>query len=82
VAALLRVAERLNFRVRQARAPMPAAPDDFSAFHQNGADHRVRRSRAIAAPREAQGKEQMMKFIISNHNHPKWKFGMRLYAEI
>jgi hypothetical protein len=37
------------FRVRQSRAPMPAAPDDFSAFHQHRADHRIRRSRAVAA---------------------------------
>lgn len=55
VTALLRVAERLDFRVWQARAPMPAASDDFSALHQNRAYHRIRRSRAVAAPGEPEG---------------------------
>src|ERR1700739_2374626 len=52
VAAFLRVAERLDFRVRQTHAPMPAAPDDFSTFHQHRADHWIRRSRAPAPPGE------------------------------
>jgi hypothetical protein len=43
---------------------MPAAPDDFSAFHQHGADHRIRRSRAIAAPGEPEGEAHMMQFAF------------------
>src|SRR5665213_1992928 len=49
------VEQRLDFRVRQTRAPMPAAPDDFAAFDQHRADHRIRRSRAAAAPGEPEG---------------------------
>jgi len=52
----LRVMERLDFRVRQARAPMPAAPDDFAIVHQHRANHRIRRGRAVTAPGEAEGK--------------------------
>jgi hypothetical protein len=37
----LRVAQRFDFGMWQTRAAMPAAPYDFSAFHQYGADHRV-----------------------------------------
>ena len=56
VATLLRVAERLNFRVWQARAPMPAAADGFAALHQHRAHHRIRRSRAVATPGKPEGK--------------------------
>ena len=55
VAVLLRVTERRDFRVGLARAPMPAAPDDFSALHQHRADHGIGRSRAKTAPGEAKG---------------------------
>ncbi len=58
VAALLRVAKRLNFRMGFACAPMPAAPDDFSAFHQHRANHRVGRSRAVAALRQTQSRRR------------------------
>jgi hypothetical protein len=55
VPALLRVAERLDFRVWSTRVPVPAAPDDFSAFDQNRADHWIRRSRAAASARQIKG---------------------------
>src|ERR1019366_5062331 len=55
VAAFLRVAERLDFRMRQTGALMPATPDDFPAFHQHCADHRNWRSRAVAAPGKPEG---------------------------
>jgi hypothetical protein len=55
LAAFLSIAERLDFRVRQAGAPMPAAPDDFSTFHQYRADHWIRRSRVVTAPGEPEG---------------------------
>ena len=48
------VEQRLDFRVRPAGAPMPALADDFALFQQHRADHRVRRGRAITAPRKAQ----------------------------
>jgi hypothetical protein len=51
---MLAVAESLDFGVRQARAPVPAASDDFSTFQENRADYRVRRSQATRARREAQ----------------------------
>jgi hypothetical protein len=56
VTVLLCVVKRLDFGVWQARAPMPAAPDDFPALHQYCAHHRIRRSHAVAALREAQRK--------------------------
>ena len=56
VAVFLRVAERLDFRVRQACAPVPAVADDFSAFDQNRADHRIRRRCAEASPGEPERK--------------------------
>jgi hypothetical protein len=55
MAAFLRVAERLDFRVRSAGAPVPAASDDFAAFHQYRAHHWIRRSRAVTAPGEPEG---------------------------
>ena len=55
VAVFLCVAKRLDFRVRQTSAPMPAAPDDFPAPHKQRADHRIWRSFAIAAPGEPEG---------------------------
>ena len=72
VTALLSVAERLDFRVRQTRAPMPAAADDFPAFHQHRADHRIRRSRAEAAPCEPKGEAHEL--VISHHAHRiRWR---------
>jgi len=66
VTAFVRAAKRLDFRVRQARAPMPAASDDFAAFHQHRADHWIRRSRAVAAPGEAQSRPHPAQFATAD----------------
>jgi hypothetical protein len=50
----VRVTERLDFRVRQTRSPMPSAPDDFAAPNQHRPDHRIRRSLSEATARQAQ----------------------------
>src|ERR1700679_118148 len=63
VPAFLRVPERLDFRVRQTRAPMPATPDDFAVFHQYRANHRVRGSRAVTASGEAKGEMNFSQII-------------------
>ena len=55
VAVILRVAEGFDFCVWPAGAPVPAAADDFAAFHQHCADQRIWRSRAVAAPGKAKG---------------------------
>ena len=55
VPPLLRISERLNFRMRLARAMMPAAPNDFAPLDQDCADHGVWRSRAIAPAGQTQG---------------------------
>jgi hypothetical protein len=64
--AFLRIAERLDFRVRQTRSPVPAAPDDLTAFHQHRADHWIRRSRAVAAPGEPEGEAHKLGFFSSH----------------
>jgi hypothetical protein len=51
---LLRIAERLDFRMGFSRTVMPASPDDLAPFHQHRPDHRVGRSRPIAPPGQAQ----------------------------
>ena len=70
LAALLCVAERLDFRVRQTRAPVPAAADDFSVFHQYGADHRIWRRGAEAAPGKPESKAHE-----SGVRHPGYRNG-------
>src|SRR5689334_16018042 len=47
-AMFIRFAEGLNFRMRQARAPMPSTRDDLGIFHQDRTDHGIRGGRAIA----------------------------------
>ena len=49
----LRIANRFHFRVRFARAMMPALADDFGVLHQHRADHWVGRSQPVGAAREA-----------------------------
>ena len=66
VPALFGIIKRLDFRVRQTSAPMPAAPDDFTAFHQNRANHRIGRSQAVAAPGEPEGVSHE---VVTQHLH-------------
>ena len=64
MAVFLRIAERLNFRVWSARAPVPAAPDEFSALHQYRADRRIRRRCAATAPRQTDGLSHVIQIIF------------------
>lgn len=64
ISALLRIAKRLDFRVWFARVPVPAASDDFAALHQHRADHRIGRSRAVAAPGEADGLSHVIQIFL------------------
>jgi hypothetical protein len=45
---------------------VPAAPDDFAAFHQHRADYRIWRSRAKAAPGEPQGFPHPAQLVIAD----------------
>jgi hypothetical protein len=52
------VVKRFDFCVRQTRAPMPAASDDFPLFYQYRADHRIGRSHAQAPSGKPERKAQ------------------------
>ena len=54
VVALFAVAQRLDLRVRQPRAPVPAASDDFPMLDEDCADQRVGGSLLVRAGRKAQ----------------------------
>jgi hypothetical protein len=64
MAVFLPITERLDFRVWFARAPVPAAPDDFAAFYQYRADRRIRRRQATTAPRQTDGLSHVIQIIF------------------
>jgi len=51
--------------MRQTSASVPTAPDDFAAFHQQRADHWIRRSRAVAVPGEPEGVSHELGYSIA-----------------
>src|SRR5207247_3446855 len=55
---LLGILNRFDFRVRLARAAMPALADDLAVFREHRADHWIGRGRAVAAPGETKGEPQ------------------------
>ena len=68
VAALFRVAERLDFGVGSARASVPSAADNFSISDQDRAHHRVGGGGADSAPGQAQGELQELGFSHGRGN--------------
>ena len=59
-AVLLDVAQRLDFRMGVARAPVPAAPENCPGAHHHRAHHGVGRRRAITAPGQPEGQAHVL----------------------